>query len=64
MGPNLIKEKLQPSKVFAGEISNESIACALISIINHDIKFSTDYVGKALYPHNVRHLLSKFYFNI
>ena len=45
MSPCVMKEKLQPSKVFAGEISNQSTICALIAMINHDIKFSTNYIG-------------------
>lgn len=45
MNPGIMKEKLQPSKAFAGDVSNEAIICALISVINHDIKFSTDFIG-------------------
>ena len=45
MNPGIIKEKLQPSKVFAGETSNEATICALTAVINHDIKFSTDFIG-------------------
>ncbi|MCP6769213.1 hypothetical protein NL529_30640 [Klebsiella pneumoniae] len=53
MNPGIIKEKLQPSKVFSGETSNEATICAITAVINHDIKFSTDFIGQSLYPHNV-----------
>ena len=59
MNPVIVKEKLQPSKVFAGETSNEANICAIIAVINHDIKFSTDFIGQALYPHNVTHIIFK-----
>jgi hypothetical protein len=39
--------------VFAGDTSNEATICAITAVINHDIKFSTDFIGNALYPHNV-----------
>jgi hypothetical protein len=45
MNPGIVKEKLQPSKVYAGEASNEAMICAIIAVINHDIKFSTDFIG-------------------
>jgi hypothetical protein len=45
MNPGIMKEKLKPSKVFAGEKSFEATICAITSVINHDIKFSTDFIG-------------------
>ena len=57
MNPGIVKEKLQPSKVFAGDASFEATICAITSVINHDIKFSTDFIGQAIYPHNVRLLI-------
>lgn len=60
MNPGIVKEKLQPSKVFAGDASFEATICAITSVINHDIKFSTDFIGQAIYPHNV----SNFYFDL
>ena len=57
LNPGIVKEKLQPSKVFAGETSNEAAICAITAVINHDIKFSTDFIGSAIYPHNVKFIL-------
>src|SRR4051812_26313185 len=57
MNPGVVKEKLQPSKVYAGDASNGATICALTSVINHDIKFSTDFIGQALCPHNVNILI-------
>ena len=56
MNPGIMKEKLQPSKIFAGESSSEATICAIISVVNHDIKFSTDFVGSLIFPHNVNFL--------
>jgi hypothetical protein len=53
MNPGVMREKLQPSKIFSGVPSSMSTVSALIAIVNHDIKFSTDYIGQSLYPHNV-----------
>ena len=58
MNPTIMKEKLQPSKVVGGEMSSEATVCALIAVINHDIKFSTNFIGNAIHPHNV----NSFYF--
>jgi hypothetical protein len=38
--------------VFAGDASFEATICAITAVINHDIKFSTDFIGQAIYPHN------------
>lgn len=53
MNPGILKEKLQPNKVFAGELSSEATVCALTAVVNHDIKFSTDFIGISIHPHNV-----------
>lgn len=45
MSPGIVKEKLQPSKVFGGEASQSAIVCAITAVINHDVKFSTDFIG-------------------
>jgi hypothetical protein len=45
MNPGIMKEKLRPSKVFAGEQFFEATICAITSVINHDIKISTDFIG-------------------
>lgn len=45
MNPNILGEKLKPSKVFAGEASFEATICAITAVINHDIKFSTNFIG-------------------
>ena len=58
MNPSIVKEKLQPSKVFGGEKSLASIICAITAVINHDVKFSTDFIGQALFPHNVNSSLT------
>ena len=60
MNPGIIKEKLQPNKVFAGELSSEATVCALTAVVNHDIKFSTDFIGLSIHPHNVRPHLERY----
>jgi hypothetical protein len=51
--PQILAQKLNPMKVFSGSYSNTATVCALIGVINNDIKFSTDYIDRAIFPSNV-----------
>ncbi len=52
VSPSILKDKINPARIFAGRSSSISITCALIGVANHDMKFSLDFLGSIIYPSN------------
>ena len=50
--PQIMQNKLNPMKIFAGSYSNQATVCAIIGVVNSDMKFSSDYLERCLFPSN------------
>ena len=46
----MIKEEPSPMHIYRGEHSSEATVCALIAVLNHDVKSGTSYLAGCLYP--------------
>jgi len=50
--PQILAQKLNPLKIFAGNMSNPGTVCAIIGVVNSDMKFSSEYIDNSLFPSN------------